>query len=464
MTITPQPAMSGTPTQPYGASPAPASTAARRGPRQGQALPPLPVPHNDIGQQLRSEAAQLLSQLQEIRRDLHAHPEIGLDLPRTQAAVLQALEGLPLEITLGRDLSSVVAVLRGGRRGERPVSVLLRADMDALAVHERTGDPFAATNGYMHACGHDLHTAGLIGAAQLLSAHREELAGDVIFMFQPGEEGPGGAEPMIAEGVLDAAGRRPIAAYGIHVGPQDRGTFHYYAGPMMASSSTLHITVHGKGGHGSRPHDAIDPVAALAEIQVSLQTAITRRFDALDPIVITVTNLWAGDGAVNAIPDKAGCAATVRVLRDEKIPAVQQMISDVANSVALAHRCTAEVNFERLYPTTKTDARENAFAAGVWSGIFGAENIRSFDAPMMASEDFGFVLAQVPGTFMWLGTADPRTPEHQREWNHSPLVRFDDSILADQAAALAAVAFQRLAAEEVQPSPAVHAAREAAQS
>ncbi|MDY3126579.1 MAG: M20 family metallopeptidase [Corynebacterium sp.] len=435
-------------------------------PRKGQALPPLPVMGAEIAgvpvvQLFRDKGAQMLGDLQSLRRDLHREPEVGLHLPKTQQAVLAALEGLPLEITTGQDLSSVVAVLRGGKRGEHPVSVLLRGDMDALAVKERTGDLFASTNGAMHSCGHDLHTAGLVGAARILCEYKDELHGDIIFMFQPGEEGPGGAQPMIEEGVLDAAGRRPIAAYGIHVGPQDKGTFHYVAGPMMASSSNLAITVYGKGGHGSRPHDAIDPVACLAEIITSLQVAITRRFDALEPIVVTVTNLRAGDGAFNVIPDKAKMGATVRVLRDEKILEVRQMIGEVATNVAAAHRCSVDVEFEVLYPTTKTNPRENQFAASVWSGMFGADKVQPFEAPMMASEDFGAVLAQIPGTFMWLGTVDPEIPENQRQWNHSPLARFDDSILGDQAAALAALAFERLATEDAHPSAQVKAARSA---
>lgn len=430
-------------------------------------LPPLPVVGGTIGERraaevFAEESADLLLELQELRRDLHRNPEIGLHMPRTQQKVLEALDGLPLEITLGQDLSSIVAVLRGGKRGDMAPAVLLRADMDALEVRERTGEPFSSVNEYMHACGHDLHTAGLVGAAKLLCEHRAELAGDVIFMFQPGEEGPGGAQPMIEEGVLDAAGRRPVAAYGIHVGPQDRGTFHYISGPMMASSSNLTITVQGKGGHGSRPHDAIDPVMALAEIQLALQTAITRRFDALDPVVITVTNLWAGDGAYNAIPDRAALGATVRILRDEQINAVRQMITEVAGRVAASHRCGVDIDFDVLYPTTKTNARETQFAVGVWSQAFGADNVVPFDAPMMASEDFGYVLGQIPGTFIWLGTANPETPQHQREWNHSPLARFDDNVLDTHAAALATIAFERLATECQHPSAATQAARDAA--
>ncbi|WP_293770472.1 M20 family metallopeptidase [uncultured Corynebacterium sp.] len=392
-------------------------------------------------QTLRDDAQAMLPELQQLRRELHAHPEIGNQLPSTQARVLAELEGLPLEISTGQSVTSVIAVLRGASSGR---SVLLRADMDALEVAERTGAPYAATNGYMHACGHDLHVAGLVGAARLLCAHRDELEGDVIFMFQPGEEGPGGARPMIEEGVLDIAGPRPVAAYGIHVGPQDFGTFNHRPGPLMASSSNLYLTVHGKGGHGSRPHDAVDPVAALAEIQMSLQAAVTRRFDALNPVVITVTNLWAGDGAINAIPDKAGFGATVRVLDDAAIDQVRQVITEVCTNVASAHRCSVEIDFSVLYPSTKTHPREDAFAAQVWAEQFGEERVVDLPSPMMASEDFGVVLEQVPGTFVWLGTHNPSVPASKREWNHSPQVTFDDSILGDQAAALAGLALRRL--------------------
>ena len=169
----------------------------------------------------------------------------------------------------------------------------------------------------------------------------------------------------------------------------------------------------------------------------------------------------AGEGAFNAIPDTATLGATVRVLRDEKIDAVRQMIAEVAGNVAAAHRCSVDIDFQVLYPTTKTNPRETKFAASVWGEMFGEEAVQPFEAPMMASEDFGFVLAQVPGTFMFLGTANPDKPEHLRDWNHSPKINFNDSILGDQAAALAALAFERLATEDKHPSASVRAAREA---
>jgi amidohydrolase len=227
--------------------------------------------------EVRDGAAAIAVELAELRRAIHREPELGLDLPLTQQKVLAALDGLPLEVRRGKSLSSVTAVLRGARPGG---TVLLRADMDALPVAERTGLPYASRiDGVMHACGHDLHTAMLAGAARVLSDRRAELAGDVIFMFQPGEEGAGGAAAMIAEGVLDAAGTRPVAAFGLHVASAllPPGIFSTRAGTLMAAADTLEVTISGRGGHGSRPHQAADPVPAACEIVTALQTLVTRR-------------------------------------------------------------------------------------------------------------------------------------------------------------------------------------------
>ncbi len=236
------------------------------------------------------DARAISAELTELRRSIHAEPEIGLDLPLTQRKVLEALQGLPLEISTGKNLTSVTAVLRGARPGK---TVLLRGDMDALPVTERTGVTYASRiDGVMHACGHDLHTAMLAGAARLLSARQADFAGNVIFMFQPGEEGPGGGRIMVEEGVLDAAGERPVAAYALHVasGQLPLGVCASRAGTVMAAADTLHVTVHGRGGHGSQPHRAADPIPAACEIVLALQTMVTRRFDVFDPIVITVAS------------------------------------------------------------------------------------------------------------------------------------------------------------------------------
>ena len=262
-----------------------------------------------------SDAQTILPELVELRRALHADPELGLDLPRTQQKVLDALEGLPLEITTGTRTSSVTAVLRGALPGP---TVLLRGDMDALPIVEETDLDFASANGNMHACGHDLHTAGLVGAAKLLSARQNELHGSVIFMFQPGEEGHGGAKIMLEEGLLTAAGEPPVAAYAIHVGPGPRGLFATRGGPVAAGSNQLTVKLRGRGGHGSQPHQTLDPVPAAAELVLALQSFVTRRFNAFDPVVLSITRLSTGDGAINVIPDSVELAATITRV-DERI-------------------------------------------------------------------------------------------------------------------------------------------------
>ncbi|MBV9291359.1 MAG: amidohydrolase, partial [Frankiales bacterium] len=233
------------------------------------------------------DARQMQDDLVRLRRDLHREPEIGLDLPRTQERVLAALDGLPLEVSTGGSLSSVTAVLRGATSDR---AVLLRGDMDALPVNERSGVDFAATGESMHACGHDLHTAMLVGAAHVLAARREELSGDVVLMFQPGEEGYNGAAHMVTEGVLEAAGRRVDAALALHVtsGMLPRGLFATRPGPIMSAADVLWVTVRGAGGHGSSPHRAKDPIPAACEMVTALQTFVTRRFDVFDPVVITI--------------------------------------------------------------------------------------------------------------------------------------------------------------------------------
>ncbi|WP_295104777.1 M20 family metallopeptidase [uncultured Microbacterium sp.] len=389
-----------------------------------------------------ADAVAILPDLVALRRALHADPELGLDLPRTQQKVLDALEGLPLEITTGTRTTSVVAVLRGGRPGP---AVLLRGDMDALPIEETTGLEFASTNGTMHACGHDLHTAGLVGAARLLSERRDELHGSVIFMFQPGEEGHGGAKVMIEEGLLDAAGERPVAAYAIHVAPGPRGLFATRSGAVAAGSNQLFVTVDGRGGHGSQPHQTLDPVPAAAEIVLALQSFVTRRFDAFDPVVLSVTRLSTGEGAVNVIPEQVELAATVRNMSPASLATLQEGLPRVIEGVAAAHGLTADVRFDTMYPVTVNDPAETAETVDVLQGVFGEQRVVIMPTPMMGSEDFAFVLDEVPGTFIALMTSPPDADPSTIEWNHSPRVLFDDAVLGDQAAALASLAFARTA-------------------
>lgn len=385
-------------------------------------------------------SAALLPELVALRRELHQIPEVGLDNPQTQQRVLSALDGLPLEVTTGTGTTSVVAVLRGGRPGP---TVLLRGDMDGLPVAERTGLDFASTTGTMHACGHDLHVAGLVGAARLLCERQAELPGSVVFMFQPGEEGYGGAKVMLEEGLLEASGEKPVAAYGIHVCPGERGVFWQRSGPILAGSNTLHITVTGKGGHGSQPHTAVDPVAALVAIAADLQTMVTRRFSVFDPVVLTITQLSAGD-AVNVIPDTASLGATVRTLSAESTETMAREATRLAEGVAAAHGCTAEVDFQRQYPVTVNDAAESAWVLGELAAEFGSARVEERPDPLMGSEDFSFVLQEVPGTFFFFQCSPPELDLETVAWNHSPEVVFDDSVLGDQARALAHLAWERL--------------------
>nr|WP_172601951.1 M20 family metallopeptidase [Quadrisphaera granulorum] len=402
---------------------------------------------SDLSTDLLTDSRLLLPDLVSLRRTLHAAPEVGLQLPRTQATVLEALAGLGLEVSTGpRDSATtgVVAVLRGSApaSGDRP-TVLLRGDMDALPVVETNDLPYASTNGAMHACGHDLHVAGLVGAARLLAARREELAGDVVFMFQPGEEGFGGAKIMIDEGVLAASGSHPVAAYGVHVAPGERGVFSSRPGPLMAGSNQLHITVTGAGGHGSRPYAALDPVPALAEVVTALQTMVTRRFDVFDPVVLSVTQLSAGE-ALNVIPPAASLGATVRTLSDTSVQRLREEAARLAHGIAAAHGCTAEVSFEIQYPVTVNDAGAVTTALDVVRSLLGEDRGTVMPVPLMGSEDFSFVLDRVPGAFLFLGASPDGVDPATTPWNHSPLVLFDDAVLGDQAAALAAMALHHL--------------------
>ncbi|PRA78458.1 M20 family metallopeptidase [Microbacterium sp. MYb66] len=389
---------------------------------------------------LREDAAHLLPELVDLRRRLHRIPEVGFDLPETQALVLEELADLGLEITTGTDLSSVTAVLRGAADGP---SVLLRGDMDALAIVEETGLEYASANGAMHACGHDLHVAGLVGAARLLAARRESIAGSVVFMFQPGEEAGGGAPLMIRDGVLDAAGRRVDAAYGIHVGPGEHGTFQLKAGTIMAGANVLKVTVHGRGGHGSRPHQAVDPVPAVAEIVLALQSWVTRRVDVFDPVVLSVTKLFASE-VVNVIPEQAGLAATLRTLSEASIAQAQAELPPLVERIAAAHGCTADVEVIIGYPVTVNTAPETAAAAAALRDEFGDDRVEELTVPWMASEDFSFVLREVPGTFLFLCATPPHIDPDDIPMNHSPHAVFDDAVLGDQAAALAALALRHV--------------------
>jgi amidohydrolase len=403
---------------------------------------------------VQDEAAALSGDIAELRHAIHAEPEIGLDLPKTQHKVLSALAGLPLEISTGQALSSVTAVLRGGKPsaggagGPGGKTVLLRGDMDALPVAERTGLPYASSiEGAMHACGHDLHTSMLVGAAKLLSARQAELEGNVIFMFQPGEEGNGGARLMIDEGVLDAAGERPVAAYALHVASSllPLGLSASKAGAVMAAADTLHVTVKGRGGHGAQPHHAADPIPAACEIVLALQTMVTRRFDVFDPVVITVGTFHGGT-TDNVIPDDASFVATVRTFSAQTRDKVKDATVELARQIASAHGLSAEVDYVDGYPVTANAEPEFDFVKQAIGEIFGDHRFLTAPNPLTGSEDFSYVIEQVPGAFIMVGACPPGIDPFTAPYNHSAEAVFDDGVIPDGITLYSELALRRLAA------------------
>lgn len=383
-----------------------------------------------------------------LRRDLHRHPEPGLELPWTQRRLLDEIEQLPLEITLGSSSSSITAVLRGGAAKDSPApAVLVRGDMDALPVTEDTSLSFASEiPGSMHACGHDLHMTMAVGAAKLLAAHRDELAGDVVFMFQPGEEGHDGAQRMLDEGVLEASGRRVSAAYALHVFSSQipHGSFMIREGAVMSASDTVEFRVRGKGGHGSAPHRAIDPISAAAAMIQSLHQMMTREVNPFSPAVLSFGAINGGH-VENVIPDAVEVKATVRTFDEATRAHLHDAIPRVLRGVAAAHRVDVDIDYTLLYPPTVNAAEECELARETITELFGASRVLDAEEPLSASEDFSKVLAEVPGIFIPVGAGHPDVDVKQGAFNHAPQADFTEEVLWEGAALLASLASARLA-------------------
>ncbi len=393
------------------------------------------------------EGARALGpELVELRRALHRVPELDRRLPLTQALVLEALVGLDLEVTTGEHLSSVTAVLRGGDHdGSGPV-VLLRGDMDALPVLEATGLDFASEHeGRMHACGHDLHVASLVGAARLLHERRAELRGDVVLMWQPAEETTAGALAMIDEGLLEAAGRPVDAAYCLHVMSSGRplGVWFSRPGPLMAASDEFVVRVVGLGGHGSAPHLALDPIPVACEMVTALQTVVTRQVDIDDPVVLTVGKFAAGTKE-NIIPDEAVFEATIRSFSAANRVLMKDAVLRLLDGIASAHGLRAEVTWTPGYPPTVNDVDEYAFARDTLVDLFGGSRFEEEANAKPGTEDFSYVLERVPGAYVSISACAAEDPLTAAD-NHSARAVFDDSVLPDCAAFLAEVAVRRLA-------------------
>ncbi|HXZ84651.1 MAG TPA: M20 family metallopeptidase [Myxococcota bacterium] len=374
-----------------------------------------------------------------LRRRIHERPELGLDLPETSAAVLESLADLGLEIARSRATSGFVARLRGGRRGR---AVLLRADMDALPMPEDTGLPFASrVSGRMHACGHDAHTAMLASAARVLARRRGELAGDVLFLFQPGEEGFAGARIMLGEALFDPGG--VARAFALHVDPRVAiGRVASRAGSLLASADSFAIQVAGRGGHASMPHDALDPIPIACEIVSALQSFVTRRIDAFDPAVVSVTKIAAGT-TVNVIPETAELLGTIRATSPRARERAHAGVRQLAEGVAAAHGAKAAVTLTEGYPVTVNDADAFALARRVADELLGPGAFIEMPAPLMGAEDFSFVLERIRGAMLFLGVR-PEEPG-LRAPCHSNRMVLNEEGMAHGIALHAALALDALA-------------------
>ncbi len=350
--------------------------------------------------ELMQQAAGLLPDAVTLRRRLHAHPELGLELPETKRAILESLRGLDLEIVESASTSGVVATLRGGVPGP---TLLLRGDMDALPMPEDTDVEFKSqVAGAMHACGHDSHVAMLAGAAHLLHSRRTELAGNVKFMFQPGEEGHHGARYMIEEGLLEAD-PRVDAAFAIHIFPLiPVGVLGTRPGPMLASADQFEVELIGRGAHASMPHHGVDPIPVACEIVQALQSFVTRRVDAFDPAVLTVARIESGT-TFNVIPAKALLAGTIRAVSETTRELVHEGLLRIARGIGEAHGLEVKVNLELGYPVTVNHAEFTHFALDTARELLGSESVLEAPNPIMGAEDWSYVLQEVPGAMAFLG-------------------------------------------------------------
>jgi amidohydrolase len=388
---------------------------------------------------LLQEARAMLVDTIALRRALHRHPEVGLELPKTQGAVIEALADLPLEIRRGKALSSVVAVLDGARPGP---TVLLRADMDALAMTEAANVPFRSeVANAAHTCGHDAHTAMLVSAARVLAQHRDAIAGRVLFMFQPGEEGHDGARKMIDEGLLEGDMR---CAFAIHQAPNiPSGAIALKPGPALAAVDCVYITVTGRGGHAAMPHLSLDPIPIACEIVGAIQAYVTRRVDLFDPVVVTIAKINAGSGR-GVIPESAVMEGTMRSLSPATRDRVVAGLTQLAQGIASAHGASAEVRFNAAYPVTVNHDGQAAFVRTVARDLVGVSRVIDQPAPIMASEDFGYVLERVPGAMAFLGTAPPGVDPSKAAPPHHPAMVLDEDAMAVGVALYAAVALESL--------------------
>ena len=350
------------------------------------------------------------SEIQALRREIHAHPELAYEEQRTADLVAASLERWGIRVHRGLGGTGVVGIIEGRTSAGRTIG--LRADMDALPMQETNKFPHASRHeGKMHGCGHDGHTAMLLNAAHYLAEHRD-FDGIVYVIFQPAEEGGAGARRMIEDGLFSLF---PMdAVFGMHNWPSlPFGTFGLTPGPIMASSNRFDIVIRGKGAHAGMPNLGVDPVIAAIQVAQSLQTIITRNRNPLDSAVLSITQIHAGS-AYNVIPNEAVLRGTVRTFTLETLDLIERRMREIAQHTATAMDCEAEFAFERLYPPTINHEKEAAFCARVMESIVGPERVQERVQPSMGAEDFAFMLLEVPGCYVWIGngSGDHRLAGH----------------------------------------------------
>ncbi|MFJ3059096.1 M20 aminoacylase family protein [Herbaspirillum sp. NPDC087042] len=371
---------------------------------------------------------QFHAELQQIRRDIHAHPELGYEEVRTSDLVAQKLTEWGIPVVRGLGVTGVVGIIK---QGDSPRAIGLRADMDALPMPELNTFAHASRHeGKMHACGHDGHTAMLLGAAHYLSQHRQ-FDGTVYVIFQPAEEGGRGAERMIQDGLFE---KYPMdAVFGMHNWPGiPAGHFGVTPGPQMASSNEFHVTVKGRGSHAAQPHKAIDAVMTAVQIAQSWQTIVARNVNPNDPAVVSITQIHTGS-ANNVLPDEATMIGTVRTFSLPVLDLVERRMQEIAEHTAAAFDATVEFRFKRNYPPLINHASETAFAVEVLTEQFGAERVDAHTEPTMGAEDFAFMLQHKPGCYVFLGNGDGGHRDHGHGLGpcnlHNPSYDFNDDLL-----------------------------------
>jgi amidohydrolase len=368
-------------------------------------------------------------EIRTLRRTIHAHPELRYEEVGTAKLVAESLERWGITVHRGLGKTGVVGVLK---RGSGSKSIGLRADMDALPIQELNDFEHRSTNaGRMHACGHDGHTAMLLGAAKHLAEHGN-FDGTIVFIFQPAEEGGAGARAMIEDGLFQ---RFPVdAVFGIHNWPgMPAGHFGVTAGPIMASSNEFRITVRGTGSHAALPHNGHDPVFTAVQIANGLQSIITRSKKPLDTAVLSITQIHAGD-AMNVVPDQAWLGGTVRTFTVETLDLIESRMRKIVDATAAAYDCEVDLHFHRNYPPTINDPEQAQFAADVMADVVGADNVDSAVEPTMGAEDFSFMLLEKAGCYAFLGNGDGRHREHGHGAGpcmlHNASYDFNDDLLS----------------------------------